>query len=554
MSSTSPFALPYLRETLLLSKQQKTHSRKIFYDVKFNPYQHPSAVPTFAAVGGRDVLIGRTTYKGKTDSIDVLAAYRDDEDDNNESQPDVLNSVCWANIPSSPEIPLLCVAGPSGKIKVLNAITGELTQTLIGHGAEVNDLATHPLHSWIVASASGDNSIRLWSLLPHRASNPCLYILGHGLAHKEPILTCAFHQGGRYILTGGLDHMICLWSIPDLENTIRPSSPPEPEQSNSPSRSNSRRNTPDSSPRLDTSIIYFPHFLTTAVHSNYVDCVAFHGDLILSKACKENKIVLWSITNFSSAGPPLPSSRAPKTHTFRDTRTAFVPDSSTDIPPLSFLLSFSCPHADPFYIRFALLQPAPTSPPTHPILAFSNTNGHILFWDLKRLELGWDDGYRHPTYLTKKTITSTTKDGLLHARPNKRRRGALPPTFTSGSNDTPSIRSLSPDREGSSNRSSSLVSSSTPATSAGTGAAQLPPQQPRVNRKLYDISDPFKPIKPHHDIPLPKTWMTARQVAWSPPFHGGTPEGEEVGYGGRYCVVAGESAENGVLCVLRRGP
>lgn len=548
MSSNSPFALPYLRETLLLSKQQKNHPRKIFYDVKFNPYQDPLVTPTFAAVGGRDVLICRTTYKGKTDSIDILAAYRDDEWDDEDIQPDVLNSVCWSHLPSFPDTPFVCVAGPSGKIKVLNATTGELTQTLIGHGAEINDLVTHPKFPWIIASASGDNSVRLWSLLPHRASNPCLYILGHGQAHKEPILTCAFHQTGRYLLSGGLDHMICLWTVPDLSNTIQPSPPVALAETDTSSHPNSHKNSPEPSSGLETSMIYFPHFLTTAVHSNYVDCVAFHGDLILSKACKENKIVLWSITNFSSTAPPLPSSRAPKTHTFRDTRTAFVPDSS-QTPPLNFLLSFSCPHAEPFYIRFSLLPSAPTNPPTHPILAFSNTNGHILFWDLKRLELGWDDGYRHPTYLTKKTITSTTKDGLLHARPTKRRKGI--PTFTGGStNDTPSIRSLSPEREGSSHRSSSLISS-TPATSASIGASI--PAPPKVNRKLYDISDPFKPIKPHHDIPLPKTWMTARQVAWSPTFRGGA-NGEDVGYGGRYCVVAGESAENGVLCVLRRGP
>ena len=176
----------------------------------------------------------------------------------------------------------------------------------------MNDLSTHPIYPWILASASADHSIRIWDLRHgmENGENACLIICGHGQAHKEGILTVSWHASGRYLISAGHDHIICVWTIPDLD----PTSPFFDELKSSDTRRSSQ----------ETHIVHFPHFVTQAVHSNFVDCAEFYGDLILSKAAEENKIVLWKVTNFNSKRPPPGPDQAPKTGEFEDTRNGFM--------------------------------------------------------------------------------------------------------------------------------------------------------------------------------------------------------------------------------------
>lgn len=53
---------------------------------------------------------------------------------------------------------------------------------------DVNDLATSPADPSIIASASGDTSIRVWSLDPVHANRPCLVILA-GEGHSWDLLS-----------------------------------------------------------------------------------------------------------------------------------------------------------------------------------------------------------------------------------------------------------------------------------------------------------------------------------------------------------------------------
>ena len=111
------------------------------------------------------------------------------------------------------------------------------------------------------------------------------------------------------------------------------------------------------------------------VHSNYIDCLAFHGDLIISKAAKEHKIILWQIQNFSSKEPPLPPSAAPTTHEWRETRSAYGGTYDR-------LLQFSAPDTEPFFLHFGILS----KPNHHPVLAIGGTTGKVYMWDLRRIE------------------------------------------------------------------------------------------------------------------------------------------------------------------------
>lgn len=540
---THPWALPHFREYFRLpwsSLSEGLPPRHIFYDVKFYPY-HTSleSAPVFALVGNREVVICRpSTTKGE--SLTYVNVFRDLEavsEDWNMSSSSILNSCAWNYVDR--RTPLISVAGPSGQVKVLNALTGELVTILIGHGAEINDLATHPLYPWILASASGDHSIRIWDLRRSMESgdNACLIICGHGQAHKEPVLTCAWHSLGRYLISGGQDHMVCIWTIPDLDadgsyfNRV-----------DEPSVISRSAN--------ETKVIHYPHFATSAIHSNYVDCVCFYGDLILSKAADENKIVLWMVTGFNSKAPPPSSDSAPGIGAFQDTRSGFLEKGvrreeslQPKIPVIARLLEFQVPSSDLFYMRFSLLMPSCAYPRLHPVLAIGNTKTKVFFWDFTSLEVGYNDGMH------------SSNDDDLFKRPDnkgKKRAGDSLSRKAIETYSASSFRSESP-LAPSSRRSSSVMT----ATNSSSPAV-FAPQEPeisttRTSPALFDttseltntpsrpnklkISDPFTPIPAHYShTPNVQYHLLARQVAWS--------------NCGRWCVVAGESGSKDAMAVV----
>jgi polycomb protein EED len=131
-------------------------------------------------------------------------------------------------------------------------------------------------------------------------------------------------------------------------------------------------------------VVHYPHFSTSEVHSGLVDCAIFFGDLILSRACHDEVIVLWRIEGFCSADPPPPPSRAPTNFDpSKLTRSAFVPVSSLECPsPYTRLLQFSTPGCGvQFFMRFSVYH----APGQHAMLAFCNAASKIYFWDMQRL-------------------------------------------------------------------------------------------------------------------------------------------------------------------------
>ncbi|CAK7231478.1 hypothetical protein SBRCBS47491_007943 [Sporothrix bragantina] len=125
--------------------------------------------------------------------------------------------------------------------------------------------------------------------------------------------------------------------------------------------------------------------------------VSFYGDLILSRACLEDVIVLWRIEGFdSTAEPPSPEQAPSNQDTTKLTRSAFhvplitsppstgtlanspsgAPAAST--PPYTRLLQLHTPGCGPqFFMRFGLFNLAGH----HPMLAFCNATAKIFFWD-----------------------------------------------------------------------------------------------------------------------------------------------------------------------------
>lgn len=64
--------------------------------------------------------------------------------------------------------PLLLLAGRSGLLLVVNPLSGALETCFEGHGLAINDIAVHPSRPQFVATASRDQSLRLWNLRTRR--------------------------------------------------------------------------------------------------------------------------------------------------------------------------------------------------------------------------------------------------------------------------------------------------------------------------------------------------------------------------------------------------
>ncbi|KAI1635428.1 WD domain-containing protein [Biscogniauxia mediterranea] len=446
-----------------------------FFDVKFYPYGDETHDPVFAAVSKKHIVIYRLSDK-KNPPYELIQLFRDDDQD-------ALNCSCtWSKDPET-EVPWLCVAGRDAKIKVYDVVNGKLVKVLVGHGGEINDLATCPANFLLIASASDDTTIRIWSLDPAHEKQPCVCLLG-GEGHSAHLLTVAFHSTGRYVLSAGHDNVVCMWTLPELPAESSGKNPPEP------------------------IVIHYPHFFTSEVHSGIVDCVAFFGDLVLSRACHEDIIVLWRIEGFSSRDPPPAASDAPTTSdTERLTRSAFAPATSSACPPqYTRLLQFYTPWCGhQFYLRFKLFH----HKDKHPILAFGNAHSTIFFWDLARL-------MSYHEFINDVRDPTRDKSQPIH------RPGWLAPIQHRHKGDAVNkLRDAASDKE-------SIVSGRTGSIDVETHVDQNADYSQETLDSWegkYDMTRVEEPIKAHSQSNITVKDFVGRQVAWSG--------------GGEWCVVVG---------------
>lgn len=313
----------------------------------------------------------------------------------------------------------------------------------------INDLAVSPVDPTILASCSADHSVRLWSLDPAHKAQP-LAAICHGQGHKDQILTLAFHRKGRFILSAGMDTKVNMWVVPeDLKKHAGTDKP---------------------------AMIHYPHFSTTEVHTDFIDCIQFYNDLIFSHACRESKIILWKIDAFSSDNavipdPPIPTSAASTSRT-----PVTVPAKSSSTTRSAWggrfqrLLQLALPDTDQFYIRFNLFHELGS----HPVLAAGNEKSKAFFWDLQRLE---NSGTGEDTSQRGKAI------------PN-----GLPRHIRDGS----------------------VSSNASSAVSTSSGATKGTKKKAKEQTRDRGIADPFTSIKAHKIIQIPKyAAFPFRQFSWS---------------------------------------
>ncbi len=193
--------------------------------------------------------------------------------------------------------------------------------------------------------------------------------------------------------------------------------------------------------------------------------VEFYNDLILSKSSKDHRILLWKISNFSSANAAPPTSAAPRTHVVEhETRSAFGSG-------FQVLLTIECLDCAHYWIRFGLFH----MPFKHPVLAVGDEKSRIHFWDLQALEEGivgpglWSAANR------RRKLSASSLKVKGKARADAREDGVT-------------------------------------STATGSGASvESAPQD--VDNPFHG---PFNPLKAHKNIQIKDVAFTFRQVAWSP--------------------------------------
>ena len=352
----------------LQSALQLTGIKSPLYSAKFCPSAVcPSYGSYFAVVGGNRVTICRCEGAEEGSGIEVIQSYvdpcleeeffcctwmsplRDSSDFRGNSNP-VMGSrknsqntrmAAPTSLGSESSLPVLeecassdddliiiAVAGKSGIIKLIDCDKCHITNHMVGHGNHVNELMVHPRDRNLLFSVSKDESIRIWNVL----TRVCVAVFAGDNGHRDDVLSADVHMAGAALVSAGLDNTIKIWDLTCSKVADAVSASYE---------------TPCEKEKLSpfrTTFVQFPVFDTSRVHTDYVDCVRWVGNLILSKST-ENKIVLWK------------------------------PDVQRRKDAIIVLRELVLDGADIWFLRFALSEDLSK-------VAVGNKSGQLFVWDL----------------------------------------------------------------------------------------------------------------------------------------------------------------------------
>lgn len=316
------------------------HNQPIF-GVAFNPMLQISNRLVFAVCGSNKISIYEAMPDG---SLKIHQSFADP--DPNES----FYSCCWSYGDAKEGKggltggkasfnTLLVAAGAKGIIRIIDPTTLQFRH-LKGHGQSINDLKIHPMDRNILMSVSKDHSVRLWNI----RTSVCIAIFGGVEGHRDEVLSGDFHRLGKKMITCGMDHSLKIWSLEsdDVQQAVRESFEYDHVKSEKP---------------FHTARVHFASFTTRDIHRNYVDCVSWFGDLVLSKSC-ENAIVMWK-----------PGKLDAELEDFLP-RDKYVSDSTS-----TFIHQFDLKDSEIWFMRFSMDEDQKT-------MALGNMNGRTYVWDV----------------------------------------------------------------------------------------------------------------------------------------------------------------------------
>jgi polycomb protein EED len=261
---------PRPRYSFLSCLRRPNDAKLQVYSVEFFP--SPSS-KIFACCGGRRATIAELQVVDERTTIRIVRAFVDEDE-----KEDYYCSA-WTVSDTITGKPLLCVGGESGVIKILDTEKCALQSYLSGHGGPVYDLQLHPSDSDLLFSCSKDESVRLWSLSARR----CLVTFAGDQGHRDAVLSLDVHYSGSWLASSGMDNTVKVWELDSeaVQLAIQTGR-----------KTSSMSIKEEDAERFHAPFIQFPAFTTRRVHTDYVDCVRWVGDLLMTKSI-ESKCVLW---------------------------------------------------------------------------------------------------------------------------------------------------------------------------------------------------------------------------------------------------------------------
>ncbi|RWS20786.1 hypothetical protein B4U80_03854 [Leptotrombidium deliense] len=307
---------------------KESHNFPLF-GIQINPYLQDDRRYVFATVGSNRISIYECLESG---GLRLLQAYADPDTEEN-------FYCCAWTVESSSKCPLLAAGGSRGIIRLISTEQVESIKHFKGHGSAINDLKIHPTDTELLLSASKDHSLKLWNI----RTSVCIAVFGGVEGHRDEVLCADFHFDGQKIVSSGMDHSLKIWTMEteNVQKAIR--------------ESHSFSN--QSGVSFKTQKQHIPIFTTRDIHRNYVDCVQWYGNFVLSKSC-ENAIICWKPGKLEDSD----DIELPKVQYNNDSQT-------------TTLHRFEYKDSDIWFIRFAMDE-------DQKVMAVGNQSGKVYLWDL----------------------------------------------------------------------------------------------------------------------------------------------------------------------------
>lgn len=253
--------------------------------------------------------------------------------------------------------PLLLVAGKCGVLRVLDASTGTLVWSGVGHGDAVNDVAVHPARPALALTASKDHAVRVWRLDAQLCAGVAV---GDG-SHRSEVLSVDWHPTDPSLFaSAGMDSVVNVWRL-GAGGGSGGAGPVSPL----------------------CAVLPVPELTARALHAGCViDCVRWVGPAALASKGTDDRVVLWSAPGLAArAGARLPAAAAAASAAAAAARpdhgaaasTAGAPGGAdADARVLARLETTGA--AAVWFVRFALDAAAT-------VLAAGSTEGGVLLFD-----------------------------------------------------------------------------------------------------------------------------------------------------------------------------